>query len=513
MNIVVITIDTLRYDFVGFHGAGRDVEAGSGSGPLPLPVVRTPNLDRLASESIIWDSAYSCSYPTYPHRTDVITGKYGAPFNPWMPLRQDITVLPQVLSGQYGYCTQLIHDTPVLVNGGAGFDWPFHAWTQVRGASTDRPWIDDKSFEWIPSWSRDPFLDDLLGKDENRVIGHTITTYLRANRSRKVNNDWNVSRLFRTAAEFARDNSRRDNFFLWIDCFDPHEPWDAPVEFIRNYDDTVGEGVDPRLFDYVWLQQSKHAEVDLPENQLKRLRACYAGKVEFMDHCLGYFLDALDSTGLAKNTSVVLTADHGTCLGDGGKFSKRIFTEIGEPECHIPMMIRVPGESAYRTNAVVQPHDIYPTVLYLATGQPDAARQTRAGEGGGEIDGIAMLGDSRSDREIALASAAPCHGWKDEGSTTFFTAFTDRWVLNVAADTTHCRLYAHGSGEDVAADNPDVVRQLKTRAVEELRSRDSDGRFADWFASGGETGFPAERTEWPGAPGWIAYWGRLYDHW
>lgn len=60
MNIVVITIDTLRYDYVAFHGHDSGIE--------------TPNLDRLASESIVCDRAYAASYPTFPHRTDVIAG-------------------------------------------------------------------------------------------------------------------------------------------------------------------------------------------------------------------------------------------------------------------------------------------------------------------------------------------------------------------------------------------------------------------------------------------------------
>ena len=61
---------------------------GAGAAPAPdsasgqLPAAQTPNLDRLASESIIWDNAFSCSYPTYPHRTDVITGRYDKPIAP-----------------------------------------------------------------------------------------------------------------------------------------------------------------------------------------------------------------------------------------------------------------------------------------------------------------------------------------------------------------------------------------------------------------------------------------------
>ena len=118
MNIILIIIDTLRYDYVGANGNGR---------------IQTPNMDRLAGESRCFDRAFCSSFPTIPHRTDVMTGQYGRPFNPWKPLAFDAPALPWLLAGA-GYATQLIHDTPHLVNGGHNFDWPFHAWTFVRGA-------------------------------------------------------------------------------------------------------------------------------------------------------------------------------------------------------------------------------------------------------------------------------------------------------------------------------------------------------------------------------------------
>ena len=145
LNVVLIIIDTLRYDYIGAHGNTW---------------IRTPNIDRLAGKSWIFDRAFTNSYPTIPMRTDVMTGRYGVPFNPWLPLRLDVTTLPQVLA-KAGYCTQLIHDTPHLVNGGHAFDWPFHAWTPIRGAEVDRPWIDDKPFTYLENWAPDPMFDFL----------------------------------------------------------------------------------------------------------------------------------------------------------------------------------------------------------------------------------------------------------------------------------------------------------------------------------------------------------------
>ena len=123
MNIILLLIDTMRYDYIGANGNDW---------------IETPNLDRLASQSWGFDRAFSASFPTIPYRTDVMTGKYGSPFHAWKPLPFATNSLPQVL-GEAGYATQLLHDTPHLVNGGHAFDYPFHTWEfkiwRTRGRS------------------------------------------------------------------------------------------------------------------------------------------------------------------------------------------------------------------------------------------------------------------------------------------------------------------------------------------------------------------------------------------
>ena len=88
MNIVLCIIDTLRYDYIRANGANGWIE--------------TPNLDRLAERSLVFDHAYAASYPTIPHRTDVMTGEYAwpyrGPFHPWMPLPFDVPTLPRLLA-------------------------------------------------------------------------------------------------------------------------------------------------------------------------------------------------------------------------------------------------------------------------------------------------------------------------------------------------------------------------------------------------------------------------------
>ena len=141
MNIAYIVIDTLRYDYIGANGNDW---------------IETPNFDRFAEKSWAFDRAFLASFPTIPYRTDVITGQYGAPFHAWKPLRHERQTIPRTLA-QCGYATQLIHDTPHLVNGGHNFDWPFHAWTFIRGAEVDRDWIMD-TVPWPKNWKKEPLL-------------------------------------------------------------------------------------------------------------------------------------------------------------------------------------------------------------------------------------------------------------------------------------------------------------------------------------------------------------------
>lgn len=119
MNIILLIIDTMRYDYIGANGNDR---------------IETPNLDRLALQSWCFDRAFAASFPTIPYRTDVMTGKYGSPFHAWKPLPFNTNALPYIL-GEAGYATQLLYDTPHLVNGGHAFDYPFHTWTFMRRAS------------------------------------------------------------------------------------------------------------------------------------------------------------------------------------------------------------------------------------------------------------------------------------------------------------------------------------------------------------------------------------------
>ena len=481
MNIVLIVVDTLRYDYIGAHGNRW---------------IQTPNMDRLAAESWVYDHNYSASYPTIPHRTDVMTGRYGAPLHPWRPLRHDARSLPWMLA-ESGYCTQLIHDTPHLVNGGHNFDWPFHGWTFVRGAEVDRPWI-DKLESSPPNWAPDPLFEFEARSvlDTDRVVA----TYARANRHRVELADWNTAQLFTTASRWLRENVGRDNAFLWVDCFDPHEPWDAPPEYMQLYDKTAG--YDGRLDPLAFVLRNDER---LSKAARDRVAASYAAKVSWVDHWLGMFLDTLDATRLAQNTAVILTADHGTNVGERGHFGKGY--PVREQEAHTPLFIRVPQGGSGRSKIIVQPQDLFATILSIAGLLVPPELESF------DVLSLAQRGEE-SHRDMALAGRS-IDSWTGNPKEILFTVFDREWQLQVAAQPESCILTCLGRLDDVSSRFPNIVFELRIAGLDELARRGADPSLVAWARSGGGLPFPQEATYWtgwPGPAGFKPYFQRLYLH-
>ena len=480
MNIILVIIDTLRYDYVGASGNEW---------------IQTPNLDRLAAESWVFSNSYTSSYPTIPHRTDVITGSYGNPFHVWMPLPFDVPTLPEALA-RLGYCTQLIHDTPHLVNGGHSFDYPFHAWTFVRGAEVDRSWLTGTPS--IPdNWARDPLFDNQPQAPPPPEFPsgeyNAIDAYMPTNRRRKSYEDWNCARLFLAAQEFLQDNASRTNFFLWLDCFDPHEPWDAPPEYLLKYDTTPGyDGrVDPRVFG-PWREST------VTEAAVRRIRAMYAAKVSWVDRWFGLLLDALEDTGLMKNTAIIVTSDHGTNDGSVNGFGKK--QPPREGEAHTPFMVSVPGAGSGASDMIVQPQDLFATVLGIADPCPPSHLDSH------DVLTIAREGGSAA-RRIAIAGAPP------DDREILFTAFDGHWCLEVAARLEQCRLVHMGGTDDVADANPQVVRDLREMALNEYERRGADPVIMHWLRTEGTMSFPSKYKPhrfFPIPSGYEQYFKRLY---
>jgi arylsulfatase A-like enzyme len=483
VNVVLVIVDTLRYDHVGAN-AGPET---------PGPTVETPTLDRLADRAWNFHRAFAASYPTVAHRTDVMTGRYGAPFHQWSPLDMDVETLPERLA-EAGYMTQLVHDTPHLVNGGHRFDYPFHAWTQVRGAEVDRPKFGD---DWalLDNWAWEPAYDDYAPRDPEAVLAgdHALSRYTHANRGRTEEAEWNAPRLFSAAAERVADNADREDLFLWVDCFDPHEPWDVPPEYVERYHDRGT--IDPREF----LGEVRD-DPDLSADAADHLAALYKAKVTFVDRWLGELLDALEESGLREDTAVLVVGDHGTNLDDRPDAGFGKTTPPKQTEAHVPLLLDVPGDDGGDCDALVQPQDLFATVATLAGASvPDVESH----------DLLDVAGEGRSPRDIALTGAS-VDTWEKRGGgpeTVLFNATDGEWSLAVTADPEAAELSRLGDPDPVEAD--EIRDRLHGAARAEVKRRGLDEDVATWLDAAGEPAFPESyrvTDAHPRPPGWRTYW-------
>jgi arylsulfatase A-like enzyme len=159
--------------------------------------------------------------------------------------------------------------------------------------------------------------------------------------------------VFRAAARWLEENAVHAPFFLWVDSFDPHEPWDPPAAYADAYYPHDG-------IDYIFPVN----EGATPEER-ERMKALYWGEVTFVDKWLGLLLEKLDELGLRDDTILMITSDHGTQLMDHGRFGKgprylhpyntRILWYVRHPD----------GPSGVQIDALVQSHDLMPTALRL----------------------------------------------------------------------------------------------------------------------------------------------------
>ena len=304
MNVIVILCDTLRRDHCGPYSRGRALNE-CWSREAPAWRVPTPNMDRLGARGVTFDNCWCGSTPCMPARRDIYTGRYEFLERGWGPLEEDDLDLPRQVSGppnrSIAWSQQHGHRVSCLVTD------HFHLWEQgsgnyhmgytgfdfVRGCESDAYYTAPVAFE-CPEQCR-------LGKTERHARNvHFI---------RQSENDYFCAQVADRASQWLRRNREHENFYLHLDIFDPHEPWDPPEDILKRFD--------PKGYS---LPNMGHGAPYAPwqgrlsEEQFTGYRARYAGKVVFLDRCLGRLFDTMDELDLWSNTMVVLTTDISTIV-------------------------------------------------------------------------------------------------------------------------------------------------------------------------------------------------------
>lgn len=325
-HAVVVLLDSLNRHMIGAYGGGE---------------FETPNLDRFARMAVRFDRHFTGSLPCMPARHDILCGALDFPWRCWgsVEIWEDAITHPL---RKAGVATQLISDHPHLFEeGGENYHADFGAWAYERGHETDAWKLRaDPSAVGAPSFGR----------------GHMPYELSRPHFRDEA--DFPGPRTMAAAADWLDQNGRAfDRFFLFVDEFDPHEPFDTPEPWASKYDpDWEGQ----RLIWPPYMQGAVEKGV-LSPRQAKHLRANYGAKLSMVDHWFGRVLDAMERNNLWEDTLFILCTDHGHYLGEKdiwGKPAVPVFNPIG----HIPLMIRCPGVEPGAASALTTSVDIFATL-------------------------------------------------------------------------------------------------------------------------------------------------------
>jgi arylsulfatase A-like enzyme len=305
----------------------------------------------LGEEGVVFENVYADGLPTIPCRRVFHAGRslLKEKRNWWRPMDADDVTLAEVLR-KAGYHTGLIVDTFHYFAPGMNFHRGYDSWEWIRGQESDS-WISAPKNQFDPAQHMPPHL-------MNARYRETMRQYMMNTAARRGEDDYFCARSCRAAIEWLERSARQKPFLLFIDMFDPHEPWDAPPRFQKMYRDDYG--FERYLFGY-GVRNEDVRETDYPV-----LRDLYAAEVTFSDHCIGRLLEKIDQLGMRDDTVVVFSTDHGTHLGEQGCVQKTAGL-LNSAVARLPLLVRHPDKkyAGKRVKALVSGLDYMSSFLSL----------------------------------------------------------------------------------------------------------------------------------------------------
>jgi arylsulfatase A-like enzyme len=349
LNLIVIVSDTFRRDNLTCYG------------PKWLEKLETPCLDRFAEKAVVFEDAYTEGMPTIVIRRTLYTGRRVIPcyYFPqhesvqlpgWHQLfNEDVTLAETLLEA--GYVTTLISSLYHQFKPSRNFHRGFQTWRWVRGLEFD-------DYGTSPHGLLD--VSDLVSAEymARFPLLHQHLSQYKANRKLWRQKGESVSQIVaQTANRWLNENHGQRPFYLHVEFFNSHEPWDPPRRFLQKY---MPNGTNPSFI------EPPYDTVPIPDEIKERFRANYAGSVSDVDWWVGNLLDTIGQFGLFENSVVVFMSDHGAMLGEHGQFVKGPDKLRGQVT-HVPLLIRTPGDqhAGKRVEGFVQPPDVMPTLLHL----------------------------------------------------------------------------------------------------------------------------------------------------
>jgi arylsulfatase A-like enzyme len=438
LNVVLIVTDSTRRDFVSAYDGDE--------------LADTPNLDSLAKEGIRFDRAVPEAMPTVAVRRALLTGTRSFPFRDWqvapkLPQFPGWSTIPAYKRlfteylGEAGVETAYVTDNPFLV--GPRFERfrkTLDISTPIYDQGEYRVWNVgvDKSRIASRAQIENYLLPALEGTEAEKRIEENVGF----NRGRR-GDQLSGARTLKAGMDALRQLKDKQPFFLGVDAFDPHEAWNVPTAFKLRFEDH--EGVEPIL--PFKTPYSKVEDLDVTDEQVRRVRELYAGELTYIDAWIGRLLNLLDDLGLADKTVVYYLSDHGILLGEHGLMGKAN-SMLGKEIHSVPYIIRHPeGKRAGETSDwFASTHDVAPTIL--------------------SFQGLTVPGRMDGEDLTVMFDGAdpPERPYWTTAYADHVAAGDGRWLLIADNQGVERRLFDTEADpdeeDDVASDNPDVVDRL-----------------------------------------------------
>ena len=314
-NILLLILDTVRAQSLSLYG---------------YPRLTSPNLDALASESVVFDRAVSTSSWTLPSHASMLTGldhssEHGADW--YTPIDPGVPTVAEVLRAE-GFATGAFIANQAFGHRRSGMDRGFDVYRD-NPANLD---------EWVQShWAT-----RLLGRPVYQALGRARGD------ERKVAEHVNAELL-----EWL-DRLEGRPFFGMVNFYDAHDPYESPEPFNTMFRDRA-----PRSILGNWGFETEYVQGEIDE-----MIDAYDSSIAYLDDRLGQLFAALGERGLLDNTLLIVTSDHGEHFGERGIALHG--NSLYMPALHVPLLVRVPsGSVALRVAETVSIRDIPATVLDL----------------------------------------------------------------------------------------------------------------------------------------------------
>jgi len=378
-NILMIMADQLAFNVIGALGH---------------TAVKTPNLDKLVARGVTFDNCYCNSPLCTPSRASFVAGTW---------IRNN---------GAFDNGAELPAATPTFMHHlrRAGYEtilagkMHFVGPDQLHGfnerLTTD---VYPSGLDWTPDWTRGAYANAGTGVRRLKTSGVC---------------EWNMQMtydeevLYRTLERMRRLKSEPTGkpFFLCASFTHPHCPfymtkeyWDLYADVEIPMPETPAQALEEMHAYNRWIQLHHERDIcELTEEEIRNSRRAYYAMVTYFDHLAGRIVDELERLGLAEDTVIVVTSDHGEMLGEHGMWFKRTFFDHA---AKVPLIVSCPGRfpCGERRGEVVSLVDLSATFMDI----------------GGAIDCEAWLDTLDGDSLLGLLTGTEA-AWKDEALCEYY---------------------------------------------------------------------------------------------